>query len=138
MEDLDFTKNEQKVAKAGDDTPRELIAEDLDFTKPSQSAIYDPATALAFFKLAGTSESAAQGETFFVEQQKTDSLFHKGAKMDLFDFALDQQIHLCAFMKQAIGLLLFNEERFALRDALAGSRELEKRQRGVRIVNRAL
>ena len=83
MEDLDFTKNDQKVAKAGDDTPQKVIIEDLDFTKPSQSAIYDPATALAFFKSAGTSESVAQGKTFFVEQQKTDSLFHKGAKMYL-------------------------------------------------------
>ena len=83
MEDLDFTKNDQKVAKADEDTPQKLIVEDLDFTKPSESAIYDPATALAFFQFAGTSESVAQGETFFVEQQKTDSLFHKGAKMYL-------------------------------------------------------
>ncbi len=83
MEDLDFTKDDQKVAKAVDDTPQELIVEDLDFTKPSKSAIYDPATALAFFKSAGTSESVAPGETFFVEQQKVDSLFHKGAKMYL-------------------------------------------------------
>ena len=83
MEDLDFTKNAQKVAKADEDTPQKLIVEDLDFTKPSQSAIYDPDTALAFFKFAGTSESVPQGETFFVEQQKPDSLFHKGTKMYL-------------------------------------------------------
>ena len=57
--------------------------EDLDFTKPSQSPIYDPATALAFFESAGTSESVAQGERFFVEQQKHRSLFHKDARMYL-------------------------------------------------------
>jgi CRP-like cAMP-binding protein len=83
MEDLDFTGNVQKVAQADVNSPQKLIAEDLDFTKPSQSAIYDPATALAFFKSAGTGESVAPGETFFVEQQKSDSLFHKGAKMYL-------------------------------------------------------
>src|SRR3990167_1965088 len=83
MEDLDFTKNDQKVVPADDDTPQKLIAEDLDFTKPSQSAIYDPATALAFFGSAGTDESVAQGETFFVEQQKSDSRFREDAKMYL-------------------------------------------------------
>ncbi len=57
--------------------------EDLDFTKPSQSPIYDPATALAFFESAGTSESVAQGERFFVEQQQHRSLFHKDARMYL-------------------------------------------------------
>jgi CRP-like cAMP-binding protein len=83
MEDLDFTKNDQKVVPADDNTPQKLIAEDLDFTKPSQSAIYDPATALAFFRSAGADESVAQGETFFVEQQKPDSRFHEDAKMYL-------------------------------------------------------
>jgi len=57
--------------------------EDLDFTKPSQSPIYDPATALQFFKSAGENESLAQGETFFVEQQKHRGLFQEDAKMYL-------------------------------------------------------
>lgn len=83
MEDLDFTKNDQQVAPADDDTPQKSIVEDLDFTKPSQSAIYDPATALAFFKSAGTSESVAQGATFFVEQKTPDSLLHEDTKMYL-------------------------------------------------------
>ena len=83
MEDLDFTKDDQKVAQADGDSPQKLIVEDLDFTKPSQSAIYDPVTALEFFKSTGTSGSVAQGETFFVEQQKPDSLFHEDAKMYL-------------------------------------------------------
>ncbi|MBI2292836.1 MAG: hypothetical protein HYU73_21465 [Betaproteobacteria bacterium] len=41
-------------------------------------------------------------------------------------------------MKQAAVFLLFNEKPFALRHALARPRRLEKRQRGGRIVNRAL
>ena len=56
--------------------------DDLDFTKPSQSPIYDPATALEFFESAGTSESVAQGERFFVEQQKHRSLFRR--RQDVF------------------------------------------------------
>lgn len=57
--------------------------EDLDFTKPSQSPVYDPATALAFFRSAGSDESVAQGETFFIEHQKHRGLFHKDGKMYL-------------------------------------------------------
>ena len=57
--------------------------EDLDFTKPSQSAIYDPATALAFFKSAGADESVAQGKTFFVERRKRRGLFFKDDRMYL-------------------------------------------------------
>ncbi len=61
--------------------------EDLDFTKPSQSPIYDRATALAFFKSAGTEESLAQGQTFFVERRTRHGLFqvllHKDDKMYL-------------------------------------------------------
>jgi len=57
--------------------------EDLDFTKPSQGPVYDPATALAFFQSAGTSENIAQGETFFVEKQKHRGLFQKDARMYL-------------------------------------------------------
>ncbi len=57
--------------------------DDLDFTTPSRGPVYDPATALEFFKSVGTEESFAQGETFFVEQQAHGSLFHEGAKMYL-------------------------------------------------------
>jgi CRP-like cAMP-binding protein len=44
--------------------------ETLDFTKPSQSLIYDRAAATAFFEAAGTAESVAPGKTFFVEHQQ--------------------------------------------------------------------
>ena len=57
--------------------------DDLDFTKPSQSPIYDPAIALTFFKSAGTNESVAEGETFFVEKQIRSGLFRKDDKMYL-------------------------------------------------------
>ena len=44
--------------------------EDLDFTQPSQSPIYDPAAATAFFKSAGTVENVAAGKEFFAEHQQ--------------------------------------------------------------------
>ena len=44
--------------------------EDLDFTQPSQSPIYDPAAATAFFEKAGAAENFAAGTTFFVERQR--------------------------------------------------------------------
>lgn len=44
--------------------------ETLDFTKPSQSPIYDPAAAAAFFKAAGAAESVAPGTVFFTERQQ--------------------------------------------------------------------
>ena len=52
MEDLDFTQASQSL------------------NKPSQSPVYDPAAATAFFKSAGTVESVAAGATFFKEQQQ--------------------------------------------------------------------
>ena len=57
--------------------------EDLDFTKPSQSEIYDPDTVRAFFNTGGSSESFAQGETIFGEQPQLGSGFHADAKMYL-------------------------------------------------------
>ncbi len=57
--------------------------EDLDFTKPSQSAIYDPDTAQAFFESGGTRESIAPGATIFSEQQKLCSRFQEDARMYL-------------------------------------------------------
>lgn len=43
--------------------------EDLDFTRPSESPVYDPAAAKAFFEAAGKPESIEVGKTFFVERQ---------------------------------------------------------------------
>jgi CRP/FNR family cyclic AMP-dependent transcriptional regulator len=45
--------------------------EDLDFTKPSHSPVYDPVAATAFFKASGTAESVAAGATFFTERQQS-------------------------------------------------------------------
>jgi CRP-like cAMP-binding protein len=44
--------------------------ESLDFTKPSQSPIYDPAAATAFFEAAGVAEDVAPGTTIFTERQQ--------------------------------------------------------------------
>jgi CRP/FNR family transcriptional regulator, cyclic AMP receptor protein len=42
-----------------------------DLAKPSQSPVYDPAAATAFFKAAGTTEDIAPGKTFFAERQQS-------------------------------------------------------------------
>jgi len=83
MEDLDFTKEDQKAAPPRNDTPPKSSTDDLDFTTPSQSTIYDVATALAFFKSGGTCENIPQGEMIFVEQQQHGSQVQEGAKMYL-------------------------------------------------------
>jgi CRP-like cAMP-binding protein len=57
--------------------------EDLDFSLPRKSSIYDPGIAMAFFKAAGSVENVAQGQAFFAENEKTGGLFTKGAKMYL-------------------------------------------------------
>ncbi len=49
--------------------------EDLDFTRPAKSPIYDPAIAWEFFKFAGRAESVSQGESFIVENQKGDKMY---------------------------------------------------------------
>lgn len=49
--------------------------EDLDFTRPAKSPIYDPAIAREFFESSGTAESMAQGGSFFVEDQKSDNMY---------------------------------------------------------------
>ena len=43
--------------------------EDLDFTQPSESPVYDPVAAVKFFKAAGKAETIEAGKTFFVERQ---------------------------------------------------------------------
>ncbi|MBM3356845.1 MAG: cyclic nucleotide-binding domain-containing protein [Betaproteobacteria bacterium] len=49
--------------------------EDLDFTRPAKSPVYDVAIARDFFGAAGTAASAAQGETVFVEHQQDSRMF---------------------------------------------------------------
>jgi len=49
--------------------------DDLDFTRPSRSEIYDPAVARACFEALGTPQSAAQGEPFFAEGQAADRMY---------------------------------------------------------------
>ena len=64
--------------------------ESLDFTKPSQSPIYDPAVATAFFKAAGVEQNVASGKTFFVERE------HRGF------FSTDDRMYL--LLEGAVGL----------------------------------
>src|SRR5262245_52138533 len=71
--------------------------EDLDFSAPApKKAIYDPAVAKAFFKMAGSEEAVAKGKSFFVENEKTGGLFSKGAKMY---FLVDGEVALTASNK---------------------------------------
>lgn len=44
--------------------------ENLDFTQPSASPVYDPAAAKAFFAASGKVENFEAGKTIFVERQK--------------------------------------------------------------------
>ena len=44
--------------------------ENLDFTQPSASPVYDPAAAKAFFAASGKVENIEAGKTIFVERQK--------------------------------------------------------------------
>jgi CRP-like cAMP-binding protein len=56
--------------------------ESLDFTKPSQSPIYDPVAATAFFEAAGVTEDVAPGTTIFTESQQ-QSFFSVNDRMYL-------------------------------------------------------
>jgi len=67
--------------------------EDLDFSAPPKKALYDPAVARAFFKMAGTEEAVPHGRSFFVENEKTGGLFSKGARMY---FLVDGEVSLTA------------------------------------------
>ena len=74
MDDLDFSVEISK--------PVEIAA--ADSTQPTaQSALYSPALALEFFRSAGTIEQKQKHQPFFIEHEKSDSLFSKGAKMYL-------------------------------------------------------
>lgn len=49
--------------------------EDLDFTRPARSAIYDPAVARTCFESLGKVENVAEGGSFFVENQASDKMY---------------------------------------------------------------
>ena len=55
--------------------------EDLDFTQPSESPVYDPEAAKAFFKAAGAAETVEAGKTFFVERQGGAGFFSADDRM---------------------------------------------------------
>ena len=65
--------------------------EELNFVTRAQTKIYDPAVAQAFFQAAGTTETVAKGNTFFLENEKTGGMFSKGAKMY---YVLDGEVSL--------------------------------------------
>ncbi|HZM47664.1 MAG TPA: cyclic nucleotide-binding domain-containing protein [Burkholderiales bacterium] len=67
--------------------------EDLDFSAAPKKAIYDPAVARAFFKMAGSEETVPHGKSFFVENEKPGGLFAKSAKMY---FLVDGEVSLTA------------------------------------------
>jgi len=79
--------------------------EDLDFSLPRKSSIYDATVALAFFKSAGTVESVAQGKPFFTEDEKTGGFFSTGAKMY---YLLDGEVSL-SVRKKDIGTIRMGE-----------------------------
>jgi len=49
--------------------------EDLDFTRPAKSPIYDPAIARKFFETLGKVESVAEGAPFFLENQQSNKMY---------------------------------------------------------------
>lgn len=49
--------------------------EDLDFTRPAKSSIYDPAVARKCFEALGKAELMQKGGKFFVEDQKSDRMY---------------------------------------------------------------
>jgi len=49
--------------------------DDLDFTRPAKSEIYDPAVARTCFQALGTAEDLPQGKAFFVEGQSSDRMY---------------------------------------------------------------
>jgi CRP/FNR family cyclic AMP-dependent transcriptional regulator len=67
------------------------MEDDLNFAKVTQSPIYDRKVALSFFQSTGKVETVDQGNTFFVENQKSNKLFMKSDKMYLL---LDGEVSL--------------------------------------------
>jgi CRP-like cAMP-binding protein len=49
--------------------------EDLDFTRPARSPIYDPGVAHEFFRAAGRPESVQAGHAFFLENETSDTMY---------------------------------------------------------------
>lgn len=49
--------------------------EDLDFTRPAKSPIYDPAIARTCFESLGKVENVAEGGSFFAENQASDKMY---------------------------------------------------------------
>ena len=49
--------------------------EDLDFTRPARSEIYDPGVARACFESLGQPHNVAQGESFFAEGEASDRMY---------------------------------------------------------------
>jgi CRP-like cAMP-binding protein len=49
--------------------------DDLDFTRPAKSEIYDPAVARSCFEKLGTAETIAQGKPLFMEGQTSDRVY---------------------------------------------------------------
>src|SRR3954462_8644154 len=54
--------------------------EDLDFTQPSESPVYDPVAATKFFKAAGTPQDVPAGHVFFFENEAR-GLFSAAVRM---------------------------------------------------------
>jgi len=77
--------------KIEDDEPK--------FHRPAQSALYQPAVALSFFKTFGTPEDAAAGKAIFVENEGGANIYSQGSKMYLL---LDGEITI-SVGKQVIG-----------------------------------
>lgn len=76
MDDLDFSTPPPP--------PTEATAAAASTTQPSaQSVLYQPALALEFFRSGGTLEEWPRGKPFFSENEKSDGLFAKGARMYL-------------------------------------------------------
>jgi len=80
-----------------DDAPR--------FTRPAQSALYEPDVALEFFKSAGITEHIEQGKPVFVEADRTDGML---AGNDRIFLLLDGELTL-SFRNTVIAILCKGE-----------------------------
>jgi CRP/FNR family transcriptional regulator, cyclic AMP receptor protein len=49
--------------------------EDLDFTRPAKSEIYDPAVARLCFEALGSTDSVAAGQPFFAEDEASEKMY---------------------------------------------------------------
>jgi CRP/FNR family transcriptional regulator, cyclic AMP receptor protein len=74
MEDFDFTSKP---------APHPEVLARASSQVAAQSPLYEPATALKFFRSAGTIEEKPAGKPIFSENEKAGGLFSKGARMYL-------------------------------------------------------